>query len=242
MASSYPVAASSAANISSHANSSPATSASSSNGVSAKQQQQQQQQQQMQQQQQNFLFQQQQQFLFQQQQAHFQQQVQQQQQRSACSGASPSAVNCIQGNPDGLYGMSALWPGCRDYLRNIPLGSECRSLFNLEPNSIFLNHNMYGTAVKAVLQAQAHFVNQMEINPDRFVRREAPVLLRQAATKLANFLKAEPEDIVFVTNATTGTNAVLQSLDLQEGDEVLCLNLTCTSCLCIVDCCASPTH
>lgn len=101
---------------------------------------------------------------------------------------------------------------------------------NLEPNSIFLDYNMYGTTVKAVLQAQAHFVNQMEINPDHFVRREAPVLLRQAATKLATFLKAEPEDIVFVANKTTGTNAVLQSLELQEGNEVLCLNLACTSC------------
>lgn len=219
---SYPTASSSASSISSsHANSSPAASASS-NGVSAKQQQQQQQQ--------SLLFQQQQQFLFQQQQqALFQQQAQQQ--RSACSGTPPSAVDCMQSSTDGLYGMSALWPGCRDFLRNIVLGSECRSLFNLEPNSVFLNHNAYGTAVKYVLQAQAHFVNQMELNPDRFVRREAPVLLRQAATKLAIFLKAEPEDVVFVTNATTGMNAVLQSLDLQEGDEVLCLNLTCTSCI-----------
>uniref|UniRef100_K3WWR9 Aminotransferase class V domain-containing protein n=1 Tax=Globisporangium ultimum (strain ATCC 200006 / CBS 805.95 / DAOM BR144) TaxID=431595 RepID=K3WWR9_GLOUD len=122
--------------------------------------------------------------------------------------------------------MSALWPGCRNYLRSIVLGSECRGLFNLEPNAIFLNHNAYGTAAKLVLQAQAHFVNQMEMNPDRFVRREAPRLLRQAAEKLAEFLHAEPEDVVFVTNATTGMNAVLQSLDLQEGDEVLCLNLT----------------
>lgn len=224
---SFPVTAS-AASISSHANSSPAAN-SSSNGVSTKQQQQQQQQQ-MQQMQQQSLFFQQQQFLFQQQQAHFQQQAQQQQ-GSACSGARPPSADSMQSSTDGLYGMSALWPGCRDYLRSIPLGCECRSLFNLEPNSIFLNHNMYGTAVKAVLQAQAHFVNQMEVNPDRFVRREVPVLLRQAATKLANFLKAEPEDIVFVTNATTGTNAVLQSLDLQEGDEVLCLNLTCAYCL-----------
>lgn len=79
-----------------------------------------------------------------------------------------------------------------------------------------------------VLQAQAHFVNQMEMNPDRFLRRELPVLLRQARSKLADFLHADTEDLVFVSNATTGTNAVLQSLDLQDGDEVLCLNLTCT--------------
>jgi isopenicillin-N epimerase len=79
-----------------------------------------------------------------------------------------------------------------------------------------------------VLTAQAHFVNQMEMNPDRFMRRELPVLLRQAASKLAEFVRADAEDVVFVTNATTGMNAVLRSVDLQDGDEVICLNLTCT--------------
>lgn len=78
-----------------------------------------------------------------------------------------------------------------------------------------------------MLQAQVHFVNKMETNPDRFMRRECAPMMRHAAARLASFLRADPEDIVFVTNATTGTNAVLQSLDLQDGDEVLCLNLTC---------------
>lgn len=155
-----------------------------------------------------------------QQQQYLYQHFQQQQLRatdSPCSGGTPA------------NGMSTLWLGCREFLRNVAFGSQCRSLFSLEPNTCFLNHNAYGTAVKPVLQAQAHFANQMESNPDRFVRREAPAALRQAASKLAQYLHAEPEDVVFVTNATTGMNAVLQSLDLQEGDEVLCLNLTCTS-------------
>lgn len=82
--------------------------------------------------------------------------------------------------------------------------------------------------METVLQAQAHFVNKMETNPDRFMRRERAPMLRHAASRLAAFLRADPEDVVFVTNATTGMNAVLQSLDLQDGDEVLCLNLTCT--------------
>ncbi|RLN90962.1 hypothetical protein BBJ28_00022945, partial [Nothophytophthora sp. Chile5] len=142
-----------------------------------------------------------------------QQQQQQQQQQQAIPD------DCGQS-------MTSLWPGCRNYLRNLVLGRECRSMFNLEPNTIFLNHNAYGTAPKPVMQAQAHFVNKMEMNPDRFMRRECPALLRQAATQLAGFLHAEPEDVVFVTNATTGMNAVLQSLDLQNDDEVLCLNLT----------------
>lgn len=79
-----------------------------------------------------------------------------------------------------------------------------------------------------VLQAQAHFVGQMEMHPDRFYRREVPRMLRQAAGKLASFVHADADDVVFVTNTTTGMNAVLRSVDLQNDDEVLCLDLTCT--------------
>ncbi|DBA04119.1 TPA: hypothetical protein N0F65_004227 [Lagenidium giganteum] len=142
---------------------------------------------------------------------------------AACGNNSNSSAACDR---PGLFGMSALWPECRSYLRNTPLGSACRGCFNLEPDVVFLNQNAYGTAAKPVLQAQAHFVNQMENNPDRFFRRECPRLLRQAAGKLADFLHADADDVVFVTNATTGMNAVLRSLDLQDGDEVLCLSLT----------------
>ncbi|TMW57567.1 hypothetical protein Poli38472_003492 [Pythium oligandrum] len=157
--------------------------------------------------------------------------TQQQQQFAQQQFLADQQAACAAGNPSGLIGMSALWPSCRNYLRNLPLGRECRSLFNLEPNVTFLNHNAYGTAARPVLQAQAHLVNKMEMNPDRFFRRELPTLLRLAASKLAEFLKADAEDVVFVTNATTGMNAVLRSVDLQEGDEVLCLNLTYPSVL-----------
>ncbi|KAH7476523.1 hypothetical protein PRIC1_000532 [Phytophthora ramorum] len=141
------------------------------------------------------------------------QQTQQQQQQA------PTADYCPQD-------MTTLWPDSRCYLRNLVLGRECRNVFNLEPNTVFLNHNAYGVTPKPVMQAQAHFVNKMEMNPDRFMRREVPVMLRQAAKQLAQFVHADAEDLVFVTNATTGMNAVLQSLDLQNDDEVLCLNLT----------------
>jgi isopenicillin-N epimerase len=43
---------------------------------------------------------------------------------------------------------------------------------------------------------------------------------------LASFIGADPEEVVFVVNATTGINSVIRSLDLQQGDSVLCLDLT----------------
>lgn len=79
-----------------------------------------------------------------------QQQQQQQGQQQQGQGPPPMGMAFNAGpSVQDSAGMSALWPSCRNYLHNLPLGRECRSLFNLDPNLVFLNHNAYGTAVKA---------------------------------------------------------------------------------------------
>jgi isopenicillin-N epimerase len=50
-----------------------------------------------------------------------------------------------------------------------------------------------------------------------------PDALRHAAEQLAAFIGADGQDVVFVENATVGCNAVLRSLALTAGDEVLVL-------------------
>src|SRR4029079_18116764 len=55
----------------------------------------------------------------------------------------------------------------------------------------------------------------------RFFFLDVPDALREAAAALARFVGAAGEDVVFVPNATTGANAVLRSLRLQAGDEVV---------------------
>lgn len=76
-----------------------------------------------------------------------------------------------------------------------------------------------------VLQAQAQVTCRMEQNPDRFFLRDREEMLRQAAGSLAQYVGCEADDVSFVVNATTGVNCVMRSLDLQEGDDVVCLNL-----------------
>lgn len=122
--------------------------------------------------------------------------------------------------------MSILQPSCREVLHTMAFGSdEMYGCFNLERGTTFLNHGSYGAAPYPVLSAQAYFVNRMESNPDRFIRYDTPRLLTRARETLAAFVHAQTQDLVLVTNTTTGMNAVLRSLDLQDGDEVLCLNL-----------------
>jgi isopenicillin-N epimerase len=50
---------------------------------------------------------------------------------------------------------------------------------------------------------------------------ERPGLLAAARAELAAFVGARAQDLVFVPNATSGLNAVIRSLRLEPGDEVL---------------------
>lgn len=101
-------------------------------------------------------------------------------------------------------------------------GHALRHLFHLEADTVFLNHGSFGLTPHVVLAAQAALRAEMEAQPVRFLgRQRLQPRLRAAAHQLAQFLGADGEDLAFVDNATTGVNAVLRSLDLKPGDEIL---------------------
>ena len=105
----------------------------------------------------------------------------------------------------------------------VQLGHALRSAFLLDPDFVTVNHGSFGATPRAVLAAQDQWRRRMEAQPSRFMRAELPAALRQAAASLATFLGAAAQDLAFVTNATEGCNAVLRSLRLQPGDEILVL-------------------
>ncbi len=61
----------------------------------------------------------------------------------------------------------------------------------------------------------------MEAEPVQFLWRLYEERLDAARAIVARLVGARPRDLVFVTNATTGINAVLGSLKLKPGDELL---------------------
>jgi isopenicillin-N epimerase len=106
-------------------------------------------------------------------------------------------------------------------MQRLPFGSASRSLWRLEDSMAFLNNGSFGATPRRVLAAQATWRDRLEDQPVRFLAYEAPHLVRGAAAGLARFLGARPEDLVFVDNATTGVNAVLGSVPLRPGDEIV---------------------
>jgi isopenicillin-N epimerase len=101
------------------------------------------------------------------------------------------------------------------------MGSALAAHWGLDPSIDFLNHGSYGACSRAVLDAQAALRDRMEAEPVRFLGRELEDRLADARQVLGAFVGADPDDLAFVANATTGVNTVLQSLRFDRGDELL---------------------
>jgi isopenicillin-N epimerase len=93
--------------------------------------------------------------------------------------------------------------------------------WSLERGLVFLNHGSFGACPTEVLRHQAALRAEMEAEPVRFLSRELDDRLDVARAGLARFVGADPDDLAFVTNATSGINAVLRSRTFAAGDELL---------------------
>ena len=94
-------------------------------------------------------------------------------------------------------------------------------MWALDPDVAFLNHGSFGACPRPVLERQQRLREELEREPVRFLSRELERRLDEARAALGRFVGADPDDLAFVPNATTGVNTVVQSLSLGPGDEVL---------------------
>ncbi|MBW4426036.1 MAG: aminotransferase class V-fold PLP-dependent enzyme [Nostoc desertorum CM1-VF14] len=116
-----------------------------------------------------------------------------------------------------------------------------RDLWSLDSTVTFLNHGSFGACPKQVLEFQQRLRLQLEHEPLRFFGREWEPLLDDARSKLAAFVGADAQDLVFVPNATTGVNSVLRSLTFSPEDEILTTNHEYNACRNALDFIASRT-
>jgi isopenicillin-N epimerase len=117
----------------------------------------------------------------------------------------------------------------------MPAANALAAAWVLDPEVTYLNHGSFGACPAAVLECQAALRLALEREPADFLDRDLPARLEAARASLAAFLNAEPRDLAFVTNATTGVNAVLRSLEFSPADELLLTNHTYAACRKTVD-------
>jgi len=116
-----------------------------------------------------------------------------------------------------------------------PAASPLASRFLLDPAVTFLNHGSFGACPRAVLDEQARLRERLERQPVAFFVRDLERLLDEARAELAAFVGADPADLAFVANATAGVNAVVRSLELSPGDEVLTTDHAYNACVNALD-------
>ncbi len=89
---------------------------------------------------------------------------------------------------------------------------------------------------------QSELRARMEREPVRFFVYELEPLLEAARAATAAFVRCAPEDFFFVRNATAGVNAVLRSLSLEPGDELLTTDHAYAACKNVLDFVASRSR
>ena len=75
-----------------------------------------------------------------------------------------------------------------------------------------------------MFEAYQRWQAELERQPVEFLARRYEGLIEAAKARLAGYLGARPDDLVFVPNATAGMNVVARSLELGPDDEVLVTN------------------
>ena len=109
-------------------------------------------------------------------------------------------------------------------------GEVARNNFYLEDGKAFTNHGSYGTVPKQVMRERFRLLEKFESHPDRFMRSELRPLYDESRVAVAEYVGANPDNLVFVTNATAAVNTVVKELDLGPEDIILCNSHTYGAC------------
>ena len=102
-----------------------------------------------------------------------------------------------------------------------PLRQNLRSQWMLDERITFLNHGSFGAVPRVVFNAQTEWRRRIEAEPIELLGRGAQDLIAAAKRPVGEWLGMRDEDFGFVTNATEAVNAVLHSIALEPGDELL---------------------
>lgn len=89
---------------------------------------------------------------------------------------------------------------------------EARKLFLFDPEYHPTNHGSYGAIPAEISSQQKLLQSRMESNPDLWMKCDVQSMMENALQHVAPLLNISPHDIVFVSNATGGVNAVVRSM------------------------------
>jgi isopenicillin-N epimerase len=106
------------------------------------------------------------------------------------------------------------------------LTADSRSLFLLEEGLVYLNHGGFGATPKDVFNEKKRVLSEIEKNPVDVFQHKIRSQWHGIAKKIAARFSLDVNSVAIVDNATDGVVAVLRSLPLKVGDEILLTSMT----------------
>ena len=100
------------------------------------------------------------------------------------------------------------------------MANDFKSLFMLDPEVTYFNHGAYGGCPKYIFNAMMEWQKTLEQNPSKYME-ELYDNLENSRHSLSKFIDCDRDDIVFFNNPTTAMNTIVNSLNLNQGDEIL---------------------
>lgn len=102
--------------------------------------------------------------------------------------------------------------------------------FPIKAQTVPLNHGSFGKCPTEIIRFRNELSDELETLSTVFFTRRSGEMLENSRSVLADFTGVPVEDIVFVKNATTGVNTVLNSIPFKKSDEVITTDLIYSSC------------
>ena len=100
-------------------------------------------------------------------------------------------------------------------------GKGMYKYFQLDADYTYTNHGAFGTVSKVVTQCATLHRMATQKNPQLFFSKKLPEYIEQNASALAEHLGVKGNNIAFTHSATASMNAVLRSLSLLSGEEII---------------------
>jgi len=104
---------------------------------------------------------------------------------------------------------------------NVEFGHALKRYYEFKENHMNLNHGSFGASPKFVTNARQEYIKDFESKPDFFLNFTHPKILENRQIQLSQYVDADPQDLVFVKNATEAATYILKSLEYKPGDIIL---------------------
>lgn len=117
---------------------------------------------------------------------------------------------------------------------SLPAPSTLSHHWDLDSQTVYLNHGGFGVTPRAVGEHQAALRARIDANPTRFYVDDLPGLMDEARHGASRFLSCAWDQVAFVPNATTGVATVMHNLRASPGDEIIVNDHEYPACLNIV--------